>query len=41
MSTKVEKGLWLIASITLMIVAFYYIPQVQKMFADRIYKKMK
>lgn len=41
MSKKVEKGLWLIASIALMVIAFNYMPEIQKKVADRIYKKMK
>lgn len=40
MDKKLGKVIWIIGSMTLAMAAFYYMPEIQKKIADKIYRKM-
>lgn len=40
MSTKIKKTIITILGIAMTGVAFYYMPTIQKKFADKLYRKM-
>lgn len=41
MDTKIRKILMVTGSIALTVVAFYFVPKINKKIADRLYRKMQ
>lgn len=41
MDKKLEKVVWVVGSVALTVVAFYFLPEIQRKMTNMLYRKMK